>query len=101
MDAPSNLFTKVGVLLIFAVPVASLVLHLAMKPRFWTPCLIVLAISVLALIVGQYVHSKSIFIAIRNGVVFGIFYSFFAVIIGLVVRLFFKREYAEDLQRQM
>lgn len=101
MDAPDNLATKTAVALVFIVPVASLVLHLALKPRFWTPSLIVLGASVLALTTGEYVHSKSLLIAVRNGFVFGALFSFFSVLIGLVVRLLFRREYAEEELRQI
>lgn len=101
MDAPANPFTQVLVTLFFVVPIASLLLHLEMKPDFWTPSLIILAGSVAALAIGEFMHSKSVLYAVRNGVVFGLLLSFVSVVIGLVFRLFAYREYAQFERRQM
>jgi hypothetical protein len=101
MDASDNLFVKIGATLIFVVPIASVVLYLGLKPRFWTPALIVLVGSILALAAGEYVHSNSVMFAVRNGVVFGSLFFFVSVVIGVLVRRFFWRQYGEKEQREM
>jgi hypothetical protein len=101
MDEPSNSFIKIGVILVFVVPLASLALHFALKPKTWTPSLIILAGSILALAVGEYAHSGSLLFAVRNGVAIGFLFFLVSVVIGLVVRLFFWRTYAAGEKRDM
>ena len=101
MEAPANPFTQIASALLLAVPVASLILHLVLKPRFWTPSLIILCICISALSVGEYMHSKSLLIAARNGVVFGLLFFLVSVVIGLVIRLFFLSEYAKREKAEM
>jgi divalent metal cation (Fe/Co/Zn/Cd) transporter len=46
-------------------------------------------------------HSKSLVITARNGIVFGLLFFLVSVVIGLVIRLFFFREYAEKEKEEM
>src|SRR5688572_7422340 len=99
MDAADSLRTQFLVSAVFGLPLASLVLHLVLKPKFWTPSFIILAIAIPAFGVVEYLPAgehrpiKPFVYAAASAVFFAVLFFFLSVLIGLIVRLFFRQEY--------
>lgn len=87
--------------MLFLTPFVSLALHLGLRPRFWTPSLIVLGFSFVLLGAGEYVRSHSLWFALRNGGVFAFLFFCVSVAIGLVCRIVDRKTYDEAEKREM
>jgi len=88
-------FSKLLALLLVLAPFASLALHLALRPKFWTPSLLLFGCYIGVLGAGEYIHSHSLWFAIRNGVVFAFLLFCISVVIGVVWRAIDHKTYAD------
>jgi hypothetical protein len=92
--SPSSISNALGWCLVVA-PFASILLHVACKPRFWLPSLLVFALTAFVMGIAAYLDTSSFLEGAKSAGAFGLLFLGVAVAIGFVFRLIFWREYHE------